>query len=404
MPRFQVRGAPLGFVLLLVVLLMAHGCGHRVSSVKPSSAVALKEKPAPESRDASKEVSKEGATLREEAQKAFQTGAQFEADKKYVEAVASFKEAIKIDPTFAEAYSHLGSANIELKNYIDAIDAFKSLLEVTRAEAERLAAVHSKLGYVYGLNGNLDQAIEEYKKVIELTPNNSEAFSTLALMYGAKGLIAEAVGAYERSLELRPDNKETMRALGTLCRDNNMFVEATHIYERLYQMDNNDPQAIRSLAWLYLKLEAYPKAIDMNKRILSLEPESIGERLNLAIAYEKNAQPESAVVQYEKVLEVQPENSQLYCNLAFLYSDAKKAAQAVEVAKKGLQSKPNDGCLICAWAKALEKMADYEGAIEKLQLAVNDDQWGDYAKKQIDRQRKLIKRKEALKEKEELGY
>jgi hypothetical protein len=35
---------------------------------------------------------------------------------------------------------------------------------------------------------------------------------------------------------------------------------------------------------------------------------------------------------------------------------------------------------------------------------VNDDQWGDYAKKEIDKQKKLIKRKEVLKEKEELGY
>ena len=90
--------------------------------------------------------------------------------------------------------------------------------------------------------------------------------------------------------------------------------------------------------------------------------------------------------------------------MAYLYGDVKKAARAVEVAKRGLEIKPDDACLICAWAKALEKMTDYEGAIAKFRLAVNDPQWGDYAKKQIDRQKKLIQRREAIKERDELGY
>ena len=139
-------------------------------------------------------------------------------------------------------------------------------------------------------------------------------------------------------------------------------------------------------------------------KLLEVEPESVGERMNLAIAYERNEQVDSAIVEYERVLELQPENFQLYCNLAYLYGDVKKAARAVEVAKQGLEIKSGDACLLCAWAKALEKLADYEGAIAKFQMVVNDPQWGDYAVKQIDRQKKLIQRREAIKERDELGY
>ena len=403
MPRFHVRSAPFWFVLVSIAMLIFCGCGPRVTSVKPSSPVVAapsQEKTAPEP----KEVPKTVTSVQEQAQKAYQDGIQFEANRQYTEAAASYGRAKEIDPGFADAYSHLGLVQIELRNYPGAISTFKRQLEITPQVPDKQATVHSNLGYAYGLNKDLDQAIVEYRKVAELTPNNSEAFATLASTYAEKGLIAEAVNAYQRSLELRPGNKETMRAFGMLCRDNNLFFEAVHIYEQLYSMDNNDPQALRSLAWLYLKIESYPRAIDMYGKLLAIEPESVGERLNLAMAYEKNSQPDSAIAQYEKMIQSQPENTQLYCSLAFLYSNAKKAAQAIEVAKKGLQLKPNDACLNCAWGRALENMSDYEGAIEKFELAVNDSQWGDFAKNQIDKQQKLMKRKEALKEKEELGY
>ena len=399
MPPLRAKGVPLGFMLLFIALLLSCLQVPRISDVRFSFA-AFQEKRVPEPK-AAQEL---GPGLKEDARKAYQNGLQLEKNKQYLDAVAAFREAIDIDPQFADAYGHLGLVQIELKNYLEAIGAFKRQLASTPPEPQKQAAIHANLGYAYERSKDLDQAIEEYKKVIELTPNNADAFATLAAAYGEKGLTAEAVNAYQKSLELRPNDKETLRTFGALCRDNNLFVESTHIYEQLYSFDKNDAEAIRSLAWLYLKIESYPKAIEMYRKLLAMEPENMGERLNLAIAYEKNSQPDSAIVQYEKVLHAQPENSQLYCNIAFLYSDAKKPAQAIENAKKGLEQKPSDACLNCAWGRALEGLSDYQGAIEKFELAVNDAQWGDYAKKQIERQQKLIQRKEALKEKEELGY
>ena len=342
--------------------------------------------------------------LKDAAQRAFQEGTLLMTDKDYSSAVEKFLEAAEFDPDFAEAFTSLGFAYLELRDYGDAVSAFKKALDRTPDVPEKLAAMHYNLGYAYGLHGSLDQAIEEYKKIIELLPSNADAYSALAFAYSQKGLVAEAAMAYQKALELKPGDKEILAAFGKLCRDNDLLAEARSVYERLYAMDNKDMNAIRSLARLYLKLEAYPKAIEMHKKVLGMEPGSLDERLNLAMAFEKNGQVDSAIAHYGNVLAAQPDNMQSLCSLGFLYSDAKRPAEAIEIAKRGLAINQNDPCLICAWARALEKMTDYEGARAKFEQVLADPQWGAYAKKQIERQDKLIKRREALKEKEELGY
>ena len=55
------------------------------------------------------------------------------------------------------------------------------------------------------------------------------------------------------------------------------------------------------------------------------------------------------------------------------------------------------------WGEALSKMNDYEGAIVKFEkvAGMGDPLWSGPAAKQIDRQQKLIKIREAKKEQEQ---
>jgi len=68
-----------------------------------------------------------------------------------------------------------------------------------------------------------------------------------------------------------------------------------------------------------------------------------------------------------------------------------------------LKSFPGDACLLCAWGKALEKLNKYEEAIKKFEQAINDPYWGNYATRQIERQKKLIKIRELRKLQKEYG-
>lgn len=62
--------------------------------------------------------------------------------------------------------------------------------------------------------GKLDEALQYYKKAIELEPDNSLVFYNTGILYNIKSEYAQAVDSLSKSLELNKDNVYAYLALG----------------------------------------------------------------------------------------------------------------------------------------------------------------------------------------------
>jgi tetratricopeptide (TPR) repeat protein len=80
----------------------------------------------------------------------------------------------------------------------DAIAAYRGALEQDPNYADALHA----LAMTYSHSERLDEAIEVGKKLIEVTPDDELAYTSLSIFYQQKGMIAEAehVAAQARTL------------------------------------------------------------------------------------------------------------------------------------------------------------------------------------------------------------
>jgi tetratricopeptide (TPR) repeat protein len=87
------------------------------------------------------------------------------ADGQLDQAIATYKQAIELDPTFTDAILGLAMAYADAKMF--------------------------------------DEAIEQGKKLVELTPDDTLAHTSLSMFYQRKGMIpeAEAEGAKARVLD-----------------------------------------------------------------------------------------------------------------------------------------------------------------------------------------------------------
>ena len=112
--------------------------------------------------------------------------------KCHEEGEAAFQKAIALKPDYHEAYANLGNLHREAQ--------FPDLAEHALLESIRLkpdfAAAHSNLGNAYFDQGKIDQAIESYKKGIDLGQDDQEFVPNylFALNYSAK-LSAADIGA-----------------------------------------------------------------------------------------------------------------------------------------------------------------------------------------------------------------
>ncbi|MFQ5881045.1 MAG: tetratricopeptide repeat protein [Candidatus Methylomirabilales bacterium] len=78
---------------------------------------------------------------------------------------------------------------------------------------------HFELGQLYALDGKISEAIQEYRKVIEIAPDHETAYFNLGLLYHRSGQLENAIQAFREVLRLNPKDLPTHINLGVAYRD-----------------------------------------------------------------------------------------------------------------------------------------------------------------------------------------
>ena len=94
-----------------------------------------------------------------QAQKHYKRGFEFHNQGSLDQAIEEYQKALKLNPSYAEAYMNLGGIYVSKKDYDQAIQQFKKVVELNYFNAK----AHYNLGMVYVYNGEKEKAEEELK-------------------------------------------------------------------------------------------------------------------------------------------------------------------------------------------------------------------------------------------------
>lgn len=100
-----------------------------------------------------------------------------------------FKRAIQLNPGLADA--HFGYGIVYLAPLGRIQDAVREM-KLARSLDPLSLATNTYLGFALQLDGKLDQAVEYYRKALELDPNFDEAHYHLSGVYVSRGMLKEA--------------------------------------------------------------------------------------------------------------------------------------------------------------------------------------------------------------------
>ncbi|UCG53182.1 MAG: tetratricopeptide repeat protein, partial [Candidatus Latescibacterota bacterium] len=192
----------------------------------------------------------------------------------------------------------------------------------------------------------------------------------------------------------------SMATLAKIYADAGEKAKAMELYERAMPLATGE-EALKIKSQLgrsYIESEDYEKSAAIFDELAKADPEKASHRFNLGISHLKLKAFDKAVPEFEKAVELEPGYGDAYQYLAISYNQVKQYNKAIEAAKKGLEVAEKKAGLYCAWGKSLEKLQLYDEAVSRFEKAVNDPQWGSYARKQIQRQIDLKKRAEAIRQ------
>ena len=204
--------------------------------------------------------------------------------------------------------------------------------------------------------GNMDAAMEQFQKVLEIDPNDSDGSYNVGNVLSRKGQLAEALQYYEKALKQRPDEGNIYQAIGVVLNNQGRPEEAIELfYKALRHKKMGQAYLLHDgLGSLFLQLGRVDEAIAELERATEQWANS-GSYMNLGLAMASKGQQmaskgqrdeaveyyNEAVECYKKAIRLNPNNAEALYNLGNAYLSLDRTDQAIAEYKMALQIKPN---------------------------------------------------------------
>jgi tetratricopeptide (TPR) repeat protein len=169
-------------------------------------------------------------------------------------AQAQFRASVQLEAAYPEAYKALGDLFLSAskRSFDQAIEAYDKALAIRPFYAD----AHVGLGDARAARGEVDGAVAAYQKALGYHPLNARVHASLGkLYYAEKGLYYEAVQAYRKAIDLDGSFVDARMGLAEVYEDKGLYQEAIGEYRKVIELDQKNTGALYSLALVYEKVD-----------------------------------------------------------------------------------------------------------------------------------------------------
>lgn len=262
------------------------------------------------------------------APESFLTEAQaLAAEGKVNQAILTYEEAIKADPTNPATYVTLARLQVLYGDYVKAMENVETAIMLNPQHA----LAHAVRGWILGKQGDYVGGESAINTALELDPNSALAYAFRAEIYkdmldkgkGDFNTIDKAIRDSQKAIDLDPSQLEVRRARGLVLEVTGNYGDAIKEFEAALAMNQN-------LAELYVALgrnyRFYPegnpdyyKAQDYLNRAIALRPDISAPYSELAQTYLSMGEYSKGIQIAEQAVEREPYNALMYGLLGSLY-------------------------------------------------------------------------------------
>lgn len=200
-------------------------------------------------------------------------------------AVEMFREAVRLDPAFADAHAGLADVLLQLLRQRNAVPGITAADAVTASQraielAPDLPEAHVARGNALQLVRELDEAQRAFERAIALDPLHFHAHYWFAKYWAARGEHANAAKHYELAFEIRPDDYRPItlalqeyQAIKDHKREQSALRRSWQALERHLAIDPDDSYASDHAAGVLMLLGRRDEANRLLDRALALRPD-----------------------------------------------------------------------------------------------------------------------------------
>jgi tetratricopeptide (TPR) repeat protein len=238
----------------------------------------------------------------------------------FLRATEQFKKVLALDPSLVEAQVNLGLAYQSLLDY----DAAVRYLAPALLERPNLAGLNTILGMDYLKLGLPEKAAPYLRRALELNPSSPDAHEAMAVYHLTQENFQGAVEQYRKVAGLNPDQAEALFTLGHQYLD--LAARLAYRGARLYP---DSPWGHRFLGDMLLERDRWEDAALEYNKALAIEPRQAGLHTLLGETYLHTGKLEDAETEFRHELQLDSRYERAWLGLVNLQLAKGQALEAL---------------------------------------------------------------------------
>ncbi|HEY6763283.1 MAG TPA: FG-GAP-like repeat-containing protein [Candidatus Sulfotelmatobacter sp.] len=225
------------------------------------------------------------------------------------QSAAFFRDALKEDPSSAEALYGIGSVYLSQEKTTEARTAFEAAVKAHAGYPETLPNAWNNLGLIAMREGRTDEGISYFQKALRLNSSHFVALENLGNAYRQQKRWDEARSALEKALAVNAADAEANYSLGMVFAQQDLPDRAYVFLRKALDLRPGYPEALNNLGVLYLRTQRRDDAVATFEECIRTAPDFDGSYLNLAQVYSLEGQQEKARNVLRKLLKRRPDDA-----------------------------------------------------------------------------------------------
>lgn len=225
------------------------------------------------------------------------------SQNKMPEALQELHKSVEAEPDRRDLLFAYADLLMRAEKYDDAIKIFKQLLD----KDPKSAPLIYRLGETYRRKGDLNAAIDTFRKGSQVAPNDTNNLLQLGLLMEGTGKRDQAKPIYEQILKVKPDHPIALNNLAYIkAEEGNDLDQALTMVQKALQALPSSPDIADTLGWIYIKKNLSDDAVRVYKDLVQKDPNNAIFHYHFGMALLQKGDRPSAKRELETAIQDKP--------------------------------------------------------------------------------------------------
>ena len=282
-------------------------------------------------------IAPEGSSTSEPSQEQVQELLSLYNQGEFEEVLSKVRPLISVFSKAITLFNLQGAANAALQKYDLAIDSYKQVLKIKPDNA----GAYYNTGVMQHENGEIDAAIESYQRATKIKHDYAAAYLNMGDALHEKQDLDAAICSYKQVIKIKPDDADAYYNIGTALKDKGELDIAIDSYKQAIKIKPDHAKAYYNMGIALKDKGELDAAIDSHKQAIKIKPDHAGAYYNMGNVLNEKGELDAAIDSYKQAIKIKPDYAEAYYNMGIALINKGEMDAAVDSYEKAIKIKPD---------------------------------------------------------------